>query len=99
MKHTPLPWSIGGDGADIFGPDSSDNKHIADCQDDPGLLGMAVEDQDNAQFIAKACNSHHDLLEALKELKYASTLMLGMKPVRNLDEIFARVDTAIKKAT
>lgn len=69
MKHTPLPWSIGGDGADIFGPDmpQSTNEHIADCQpENSGLLGMSVLNVTNTAFIALACNSHYELLEALK---------------------------------
>lgn len=73
MKHSSLPWSIGGDGADIFGygvePDGSDCDHVADVQpDDSGLLGMSTKDVANAQFIVKACNNHYKLLKALKDL-------------------------------
>ncbi|KKM92478.1 hypothetical protein LCGC14_1218080 [marine sediment metagenome] len=58
-KHTPGPWSIGGDGADVFAggkaPTYATARHIADCQPEaPGLLGMASEDVANAELIAAA---------------------------------------------
>jgi len=58
-KHTPLPWFVGGDGADIFAggeaPNYAGARHVADCQPGrPGLLGMESEDAANAQLLVMA---------------------------------------------
>jgi hypothetical protein len=68
--HTAGPWTVGGDGADVFGPGTppnyTDSKHIADCQtDSPGLLEMRSVDCANARLIAAA----PELLEALLEIR------------------------------
>ena len=57
IKHTPGPWTIGGDGADIFAggtpPDYRDAIHVADCQpSSPGLLGLSAQQTANARLIA-----------------------------------------------
>lgn len=76
-KHTPTPWSIGGDGADIFGfgiePD--DCRHVADVQpNDSGLLGMETIDIANAAFIVLAVNNHNKLVSLLETV----TNMVGI---------------------
>jgi len=102
MEHTKLPWDLGGDGADIFGPGTapslSDSHHVADCQPtSPGLLGMGVTDVHNAQFIVKACNSHYELLEALEK---AITLIATMNGFMSYaeDSTMARVIQAANEA-
>lgn len=62
MNQTPEPWTIGGDGADIFArgtpPNYADAIHIADCQpEEPGLLGMRCRDVANASRIIVCVNA------------------------------------------
>lgn len=54
-KHTPIPWSV----------DHNCTSFIIDAD---GVTVAQVEDDADAEFIVRACNSHDDLLEALKEL-------------------------------
>lgn len=71
-KHTPLPWTIGGDGADLFGPkdENGNYPHIADVQPEAsGLLGMTAVDRANAKFILKAVSHHDEMLAMLKRLE------------------------------
>ncbi len=61
-KHTPEPYVIGGDGADIFAggtaPSYDDATHVADCQPvTPGLLGITTEQEANAQRIVACVNA------------------------------------------
>jgi len=71
-KHTPLPWSYWIDeekkqayieGADYF--------KIHD------LYTGATYREGNAELICRACNCHDKLLEALKELLFASQVVDG----------------------
>jgi len=70
-EHTPLPWKRF-NLTDIF-PDDDDTygtKHIADCQPDNPNNRMEIHEQDaNAEFIIRACNSYYDLLEACKRAR------------------------------
>lgn len=56
--HTPLPWtvSIKFNGAEIY----NGNICIADI--------YGKNRKANAEFITRACNSHYELLEALKDV-------------------------------
>jgi hypothetical protein len=70
-KHTPLPWKI---------HSVTDKHHIqirakkagTEFECSPAVLGgwdtSAEENEANAQFITRACNSHYELLEALRLL-------------------------------
>ena len=61
-KHTPGPWKTK-HGLSIRAPD---DKELAEMIRD---WDIAFEAQANAEFIVRACNSHYELLEALKEGK------------------------------
>lgn len=65
--HTPLPWmtrkSYGGDGCIITHADKAPNEaHITDTSNDEVFIS-----KEDAEFIVRACNSHYELLAALKE--------------------------------
>jgi len=78
-KHTPAPWKVGGyDGVTIYAPDDSDgdpciistlnirSKNIQYLHDVFSFPKYSSQ-QANAEFIVRACNNHHELLEALEE--------------------------------
>ena len=71
-QHTPTPWSIGssnpGEGH-VIESDSADrtiawtaNSYCASNDEEY----ISQEDEANAEFIVRACNSHDALLEALE---------------------------------
>lgn len=70
MKHTPLPFTSAYEGSGDY-VIYADGKEIA-CVMQPnggsGFLGGGPADENdaNARFIVTACNSHYDLLKALK---------------------------------
>lgn len=59
-KHTPTPWRKAGQFATVQAPGRA---CICDCGSRSDLTAQA-----NAEFIARACNSHADLLAALEEI-------------------------------
>lgn len=71
-NHTPLPWHVGMKP----GPIIYDSKggQIADMRE---CMLPELEHGLNATFIVKACNSHYELLEALKELEELVTAHIG----------------------
>lgn len=99
-KHTPLPWTI--EKTDNRYPVGDDRTpwNIEYKHDNSGLFNERVctmtdgakhEWQDNAEFIVTACNSHYELLEALKAMLAASGLRPG-------NEVLL-AEAAIAKAT
>ena len=67
--HTPTPWAT--EGSFVIHPASG--MTVADCQlhrDTPEEKG---EDNANAAFIVRACNSHAALVEALKAIREEAT--------------------------
>jgi len=63
-QHTPLPWSL-------MLPDSirgPQGEFVAECSCHATRL---MTDNANAEFIARACNSHAELLASLIECKNA----------------------------
>lgn len=65
IKHTPLPWRVRDDGKSwaIIGAEPS---WIGDI--DKRNHNAAT----NAEFIIRACNSHYELMEALKTIEKMS---------------------------
>lgn len=63
-KHTALPLKVG-----LHGVVCKDDKYstpMANCN----LQSILMEEAEaNASFIVKACNSHYELVEALRECK------------------------------
>ena len=61
-EHTPLPWTH-----DEWTPLRSGRLHIRDANNE--LVAVIIEPDSPAlaEFIVRACNSHDELLEALKE--------------------------------
>ena len=62
--HTPLPWWIDDDGF-IASGSGDDYQTVADPHCRP-TVDYGDENGANADFIMRACNSHHDLLAVLK---------------------------------
>lgn len=61
MEHTPTPWNVRGTNGlrIIYG----ENGSIAEVKN---LKRLVMENDANAEFIVRACNSHEALLEACK---------------------------------
>ena len=59
-KHTPLPWHA--NGTQIIGKAGKRHQYIADVCRDVGAESARA----NAEFIFRACNSHDELLGALR---------------------------------
>lgn len=118
VKHTPLPWSYkrthqlssdtwyvlidpSGKGpiVDVGGKDVSGQ--IAEAKH---LTTNHEEIAANAEFIVRACNSHYELLEALKEImrfKSEMEYIMGNALVTpdNFLKALENAETIIKKAT
>lgn len=64
IKHTMLPWKI--EAGEIVGLDGTEVGTV--FRTEAWYSGEAIEseDQANAAFIELACNSHYELLEAMK---------------------------------
>lgn len=82
-KHTPL--LLGNSGLD------SDNVYDANGK----LFCTEAVDPD---FIVRACNSHHDLLEALEDITAGLNHAEDTKPLIKGEEV-RKARAAIKKAT
>jgi hypothetical protein len=74
-KHTPGPWSV----CNAIGK-KSEVGIVADAapciiavMGNQGRGAWPQEARANAEFIVRACNSHYELLEALRELVSACT--------------------------
>lgn len=70
-KHTALPWHmLDGSGAyqriSIISNLSDDAQVICRIDNKISQHPLTEEDKSNAEFIARACNSHYELVEALK---------------------------------
>lgn len=61
-QHTPLPWRAGVFEDPQWAVRSGSSEFALVCLTSQG------NDEANAKFIARACNCHDDLLEALKEM-------------------------------
>jgi len=66
-KHTALPWEE----HDYYVSDKDGNTIALTDNGDPEKFEIH---QANAEFIVRACNSHYDLLEALKTLSGQESL-------------------------
>ena len=66
MKHTELPWKANKEGirVDIDGLFGGECDIIHDPQFD--TVCFAPKENNNAEFIVKACNNHYKLVEAVK---------------------------------
>lgn len=99
-KHTPLPWSI---------DDTDDCGHILGALDrfcTSAIIGCIDLDspdaEDNASLIVTAVNSHHDLLEALREAHetmHECTAVLSASDCAKVAAVMVRMRAAIAKST
>jgi hypothetical protein len=84
MNHTPIPWTA--KGYDVRAGQAG--RMIAytgphHAPDDQYPKGCKLEDEANAEFIAKAVNCHDDLVEALEFLVKAAETEPGMSIYRS----------------
>lgn len=89
-QHTPTPWRIGDHWNTIFGPPNGQPVPVI-------IADMRPADGDrvaNAILIAKAVNSHDELLEALKGL--VDRIKLGVEHTDDISTFHA--EKVIKKA-
>ena len=89
MKHTKLPWETNGSCL-IKG----ENREMVSCFSIGGG-SVDVDGKANAAFIVKACNSHYQLLEAIKDLHRAASFADYTK---ELDDAIIKSVAAIKEA-
>lgn len=61
VKHTPLPWNYHNSNNDDYLDIDSAGTRIT------SIFNVDKEAKANAEFIVTACNSHYELLEALKK--------------------------------
>lgn len=105
VAHSPLPWRVdpsanrGGSGTHC-GITCEDGEGVfvadiyADCEQLPDAVAEA-----NAEFIVRACNSHHDLIAALKSLRFGNCWCVqDPELVGQHSELCKRVDAALAKA-
>lgn len=66
MKHTQLPWHVGGADAETGQINIIGDPHhgFYVC----GVIAGVESQEANAEFIVRACNGHDDLLEALRTI-------------------------------
>lgn len=83
-KHTPTPWE-------------ARNGSIYPVKSDGTAIAQFVIKQEDADFIVRACNSHEELLEALKQ---AMPFMvdLGNDGDQQAQIVGSFMDTVIAKA-
>jgi len=104
-KHTELPWLYDGLGfitaKDCYGQFICKVDIFDEINDPKRRIGYE-EQRLNVQFIVKACNSHYELLEALKQCLNDENCLGMLKPdkyaVRRLRAINVIVNQAINKA-
>lgn len=97
-KHSPLPWKV----LDLKPPPpaisiggSENTGAIATMW---GRFCLGDERQANAEFIVRACNSHYELLEALKRLRaFTGALMQETGKTQN-QNVLTHSDIAIHAA-
>ena len=68
MNHTPTPWKLNKAGSQktiYINTADEEGLYLADLQNCQGTETTEA----NAEFIVRACNSHDDLVKALKEVK------------------------------
>ncbi len=98
-KITPLPWHTEPE-------EWTDGRGILICsQAGPVALidpegEASEEDKVNAAFIVQACNSHQDLIDALKDCSdLLQQLKRQGKITRQCESVLTTATAAIKKAT
>lgn len=76
-KHTPLPYSVPSDdysqgvyiGGDVLAEGANDFGNTHALMATTSTTGCSnLQRRCNAEFIVRACNSHYELLEALREI-------------------------------
>jgi hypothetical protein len=96
--HTPGPWRVGfsdGSGASEDGGYwiTANDKCVVRSGDSFGLL-YGIESEADVNFIVRACNSHYELVDALKHI----TSLVGGQLSDNSRAAFDIANTALAKA-
>jgi hypothetical protein len=85
-KHTPLPWVA--NGRYIGTPNHL--SYVGEVRDENGNWSDTVKSRGDAAFIVRACNSHYELLDCLKEAR---------RHINGADIDLGYIDEVIAKAT
>ena len=92
--HTPLPWMVSPILPTFIM--SADGK--ADiCELDGWPVDYVAEENANREFIVRACNSHYQLVEALREARSGLCAYTGGEDGA-CSETIARIDAALSQA-
>jgi len=93
-KHTPGPWSVG------TGLRTSAGKGIGFIAEIKTLPNRDYQQMEaNADFIVRACNSHDELLEALKECLKAVNTVIAFSDMAGHESLsFIRVKKMAEQA-
>jgi hypothetical protein len=62
------------------------NSYVLDCEG--AYVTNEIRNPDNAAFIVRACNSHDDLLAALKDMREACAAAMRVIAANDLDDQF-----------
>ena len=92
-QHTKTPWESHNGEITTRQENGRSYRRIAAVQD-YGLGSLPEVDEANAEFIVRACNSHGDLLAALKQLRSINP----MSDYNELRDARTVADEAIAKA-
>jgi len=93
QNHTPTPWSINRKIKRFIDAGEKGDGLICVCSCDPiGERDRAIGEAD-ARFIVRACNSHTELVEALKDAEF-----LLRKLAINWKEAGSMTDSALRSA-
>jgi len=99
-KHTPAPYAVGDksknqDAAMVYSDTNDgaiyDGVRVADCN--TSMFLSKEQSEISAEFIVRACNSHYELLEALR---LADAALSGSN--MNMNVVQKKVRAAITKA-
>ena len=108
--HTPLPWVIGYGYADYIAIEAvtkEDFECIAIIELDEHGAKPTPEQEANAEFMVRACNSHTDMLEALEGIRDlahtgSAPMAFNMTPrdwdTHKINKIAGEAHQAIEKA-
>ena len=100
-KHTPGPW-VCNDECLIYGQVSSDDEpeapFVADCARECAAGQYTEQEKANTEFIVRACNSHHDLIDALESQTDAAQAVIDNWSSGNLAAAVRALDAAIAPA-
>lgn len=99
IQHTPLPWTC--HSGMVWKPDETEDGYPIAYMDRATEKTRPTERDANAEFIVRVCNSHYEMLNALKDgLKFLDSLPADERTtqVQNRKAFKKMLNKAIAKA-